>query len=335
MTGSHGIARRALPDDPAGADDTRFDVSTFGEGQLRLTVPAGDRLATTNRLRVTAACSEANVAGLLAQLQRRTAWATVVPDGELGDRILREYRAVGVDTSQALRRDGRVALYFLEPNGGAVPARVRYDREHTPFRDLAIDDFDWDVLLDTSVLFVSGITAALTEATAGVVDHAIDLAHRHGVAVALDVNHRDQLWSADRARATITPWLSRIDILFCSRTDANTVLRIPHAGATVAAELQQRFDIETVITTDGTAGVHRASAEGLRSHPVRWVPVRDRPGAGDAFIGGVLHGWLDDDVDAGIGTGLRAAALALTHHGDLTHLSADDLIVARRADIVR
>ena len=49
---------------------TTYDLTTFGEAQIRLTVPRGDRLATCRELRLTPAGSEANVAGLLAQLER-------------------------------------------------------------------------------------------------------------------------------------------------------------------------------------------------------------------------------------------------------------------------
>ena len=54
---------------------TTYDLTTFGEAQIRLTVPMGDRLATCRGLRLTPAGSEANVAGLLAQLGRRAAFA--------------------------------------------------------------------------------------------------------------------------------------------------------------------------------------------------------------------------------------------------------------------
>ena len=138
---------------------TRYDVSTFGEGQLRLTVPRGDRLLTARSLSMTAAGSEANVAGLLAQLGHQTMWGSLVPVGELGDRILNEYRAVGVDLSHVKRtQEGRVALYFLESGEAPMPGRVTYDREHTPFRDIEPASFEWDAVLDTRVLFVTGIS---------------------------------------------------------------------------------------------------------------------------------------------------------------------------------
>ena len=48
----------------------RYDLTTIGEGQIRLTCERGDRLATARALRMTAAGSEANVAGLRSELDR-------------------------------------------------------------------------------------------------------------------------------------------------------------------------------------------------------------------------------------------------------------------------
>ena len=102
----------------------RYDLTTIGEGQIRLTCERGDRLATARSLRMTAAGSEANVAGLLSELGRSTAWTTKLPRGELADRIALEYSAVGVDMSHVVMTDeGRVALYFLERASSRCRAR--------------------------------------------------------------------------------------------------------------------------------------------------------------------------------------------------------------------
>ena len=140
-----------------------YDISTIGEGQIRLTCYKGERLINAQQLRATAACSEANVSGLLSQLGRSTCWASVMPKGDLTDRVVNEFRSVGVDVSHiCMKPEGRVALYFMEPGEYPMPARVLYDREHTPFRDVTVEDLDWEALLDTRLVFVTGITAALT-----------------------------------------------------------------------------------------------------------------------------------------------------------------------------
>jgi 2-dehydro-3-deoxygluconokinase len=315
---------------------SRYDLVTFGEGQLRLTVPDGSRLGNTTALKVCAAGSEANVAGLLAQRERACAWATVLPRGDLGDRVLLEYRSVGVDLSHVRRTEtGRVAVYYLEPAASGLPARVRYDRLHTAFRSVKVTDFDWETLLDTRLMFVSGITAALSPETAALTKHAIDAALGREVPVALDVNHRSTLWSDDEAREALEPALGEVDVLLCSIRDAERVFGAVGNPTDVAARLADRTSARHVICTDGFRGVHYDGIDGPESFPVTRVPIADRPGAGDALVAGVLDGYLDGDVKDGVRRGQRFAAIALTHFGDLTHLGPDDLAVTAGDDIVR
>jgi 2-dehydro-3-deoxygluconokinase len=314
---------------------TTYDLTTFGEAQIRLTVPRGDRLATCRELRLTPAGSEANVAGLLAQLERRTAFASVIPHGDLAQRFIDEYRAVGVDLSHSIRCEGRMALYFMEPGDPPLPAKVVYDRLYTKFRDITPETFNWDVLLDTRVLFVTGITAALTENTGRTVAFAVREAARRGVKVALDVNYRSMLWSADKARSVLEPLLEHVSILFCSRPDGIKVFGLEGDGPTVNASLRQRYNIPHVVSTDATAGCYYSGIEGGKIYTIEPVRVTDRPGAGDALVGGTLHGYLNDNVMEGVNYGLRTSKLALIHYGDLTRVTASELEIPTTADIVR
>ena len=313
-----------------------YDLTTIGEGQIRLTCERGDRLATARSLRMTAAGSEANVSGLLSELGRSTAWATKLPRGELADRIALEYSVVGVDMSHVVLTDeGRVALYFLEPGEFPLPGKVTYDRQYTPFRSITPDDFDWDALLDTRVVFLTGITAALTPQTAAVVRYAADAAHDRGVDVALDVNFRSLLWSGEQARDVLGPIARRAAILFCSRSDAGIVFGIEGEGADVCHALREEMGVPTVVSTDGRAGTYLSTARTERVFEIKSVPVIDRPGAGDSFVAGTIHGWLDGDVERGIEMGTKVAQLALTHHGDLTHVRPGELLALHGSDIVR
>ena len=65
-----------------------YDISTIGEGQIRLTCYKGERLINAQQLRATAACSEANVSGLLSQLGRSTCWASVINILYINDRVV-------------------------------------------------------------------------------------------------------------------------------------------------------------------------------------------------------------------------------------------------------
>ena len=314
---------------------TTYDLTTFGEAQIRLTIPKGDRLSTCRELRLTPAGSEANVAGLLSQLARRTAFASVIPYGDLAQRFIEEYRGVGVDLSHCVRSEGRMALYFMEPGDPPLPAKVTYDRLYTKFRELTPEMFDWNALLDTRVLFVTGITAALTENTGRTVAFAVEEAARRGIKVALDVNYRALLWTPERARAVLEPLLDKVSILFCSRLDGIKVFGMKGDGPAINALLREKYGLDHVVSTDSTHGCYYSGTEGQQVLPVDLVPVTDRPGAGDAFVGGTLHGYLGGAVLEGILFGLRTSKFALTHHGDLTHITSSELQLPATTDILR
>lgn len=314
---------------------TTYDLTTFGEPQIRLTVPSGDRLSTCRELRLTPAGSEANVAGLLAQLGRRTAFVSVIPHGDLAQRFIEEYRGVGVDLSHCIRSTGRMSLYFMEPGDPPLPAKVTYDRLYTDFREITPETFDWDALLDTKVLFVTGITAALTESTARTVAYAVSEASRRGVKVALDINYRALLWTAEKARSVLEPLLGYVSVLFCSRLDGIKVFGLQGDGPAVNAALRERYRLDHVVSTDATAGCYYSGIEGQRIYNIEPVRVTDRPGAGDALVGGTLHGYLANNVMEGITYGLRTSKLALTHYGDLTHVTPSELQIPTSTDILR
>ncbi|OKL53813.1 2-keto-3-deoxygluconate kinase [Bowdeniella nasicola] len=314
-----------------------YDLTTIGEGQIRLTVNKGERLLSANSLRMTAACSEANVSGLLAQLGHPVSWASKMPAGDLAERVLSEFRSVGVDLSNMVRApEGRVALYFMEPGEFPMPGKVTYDRMHTAFRTASIDDFNWDSLFDTRVVFVTGITAALTDDTARLIRYFVDGAAERGIDIVLDVNYRSMLWDPDDACRILAPIAHKASVLFCSRRDAATVFGIDGDGPTSCRKMREHFGVPQVVATDQCNGVYYSSAStGELTFDVERVPVIDRPGAGDAFVAGTLHGFLTSTVLDGIQYGLRTAKFALTHHGDLTHISPAELAIPVTTDIVR
>jgi len=154
---------------------------------------------------------------------------------------------------------------------------------------------DWDLMLDTKLVFVTGITAALTENTASVVKYFVDAAVDKGIDVALDVNYRGLLWSPERAREVLSPIASKARIIFCSRRDAEAVFGIIGEKSGCSRTIRETFGAEYVVSTDQT----------------------------------------DGDVEAGIGYGLQVSKFALTHHGDLTYINPELLALAKTTDIIR
>lgn len=311
-----------------------MDLTTLGEGQLRLTTGLGTPLESVDALNVFVAGSEANVAGLLSRLGRRTGMVTALPDTPLGRRVATELRASGTDLSRTRwRPEGRVALYFVEDNAAPIPSRVFYDRAHSAFTTLQPAEVDWPYLASSGLLHLTGITAALTDGTRELLEAAIDRAARAGQQVSFDVNYRRALWTSSDAAAWVDRVLTgKVTVLVCARRDAAELFGLSDEADVVARALAERFGARTVLVSDGAAPLHCLHDGAIHRRAPLPVSVVDRVGAGDALVGGFLHGYLAGDAADGLALGAAAAALALSRRGDQLHTTDAELRdLARRS----
>ncbi len=304
----------------------RFDVTTIGEGQLRYSVPPGQRLEAAAQLDVHVACTEANVASLLARLGWRCGWISGLPRTPLGRRVANEFKLSGLDLSAMVWSDsGRLATYYVEY---AVPPRatqVYYDRANTVFTNLTVDQIDWDYLLDTRLVHLSGLTVPLSPTIRVILLEAVRRAKAAGVPVSLDMNYRRRVWTPEAARQTILPILRDVDVLFCGRSDARQVLHLEGEPEEIVARLGDLTGAGHIVTSLAREGLIGWDRRAFYRQPAREVVILDRIGAGDAMVGGVLHGWLQGDFAKGIRYGALAAALALSQYGDQVITTAEEL----------
>jgi 2-dehydro-3-deoxygluconokinase len=63
-----------------------------------------------------------------------------------------------------------------------------------------------------------------------------------------------------------------------------------------------------------------------RHEPARSTNIIDRLGAGDALAAGVIYGWLDGDLSAGLRYGVALSALALSQYGDMVITNKAELL---------
>ncbi|MCB0156103.1 MAG: sugar kinase [Anaerolineae bacterium] len=317
----------------------RFDVTTIGEGQLRYSVPVGNRLEQITQLDVSVAGTEANVTGLLTRLGWSCGWISSLPKGPLGRRIMREYSIAGLDLSAVVWRDtGRLATYYVEY---AVPPRsttVIYDRKDSCFANLTVDDIDWDYLLDTRLLHLSGITIALSASMRGILLEAIRRAKAKGVKVSFDMNYRSLLWPPEEAAAGVKPVFDAVDVLFLARGDAQRMFGFEGSPQQIVKQIAPLTNAQHIVTSLGGEGLIGWDREQFIHQPAREVGIIDRIGAGDAMVGGVLHGWLQNDFAKGIRYGVLTAALALSQWGEQIITSSEEvetLLDATNSEISR
>lgn len=317
----------------------RFAVTTIGEGQLRYSVPAGTRLEQAGQLSVHAVCTEANIAGLLAQLGWDCGWITSLPASPLGRRVVHEFGPTGLDLSAVVwRNSGRLATYYVEYAVPPRPTQVYFDRANTCFTQLTPDEIDWDYLLDTRLVHLSGLTLPLSSGVSQIIREAARRAKQSGAALSLDVNYRARVWSPEKAAAALRPLIEQVDILFCSRGDAARLFGIQGDPEQVVRQLGEISPASAIVTSLAGEGLIGWDRQTLQHEPARPVTILDRIGAGDAMVAGVLHGWLQGDFFKGLRYGALTAALALSQYGDLVVTNSrelETLLEASAGDIQR
>jgi 2-dehydro-3-deoxygluconokinase len=282
-------------------------VLCFGEVLLRLSAPAGTRIASCSNLCAHVGGAEANVAALLAQLGMEVEMITALPRSSLGDFCEAELRRVGVRPNNVLRGDGRLGLYFFEPASGG--GRIVYDREHSAFVRHA-DQIDWPALAaGARWLHLSGINLALGDTAASSALAAAEAMRSAGVPISFDVNHRSSLWEA-RSEADferVRQLTGIADVLFASPGDISRVLGIDlqsetredrRAAAEAAFEAFEHVRFIATTTRLAEAGRSTLSARvdsrelGYETAAAALGTIIDRIGSGDAFAGAVIDAIL-------------------------------------------
>ena len=314
---------------------------------LRLSVPTGRRLDDTRTLDMELAGAESNVSVALARLGWRVGWVSRMPDHALSNAILRALRSDGVDISAVKRvPDERLGTYFIEYATPPRSTQVIYDRENSAASRMTSADVDWDYLLDTRVLHLTGITAALSDNCYDLLVEAMRRARAAGVAVSFDVNYRAKLWSADLAGEKLRPLIRDADVLFCKGSDAAALFGCDGQPYELMIKLKALTQATALFCTFGENGASLLRKDEFVTQPALPVQIVDRIGSGDAFAAGVLDGWLSGSASLtdsaafqeGLRRGVALAAIALSQFGDRVLSSRAELnamLTDERLDIAR
>ena len=251
----------------------------------------------------------------MARLGHQAAWIGVTGADEPGELVRRTLRAEGVDLRWSRVDPTAPTGLILFENRVADINRVTYHRAGSAGSRLGPADvtpaFDAPGP-PPRLLHVTGITCALGVEPYQAVVEAVRRARVAGSTICLDVNHRNRLWSVAEAAAALRPLLPSIDLVVAS-DDELAVL----TDATDPAPALLSAGVTEVVVKHGAGGATSHSATGAIHRPARTVPVVDTVGAGDAFVAGLLSGWLDGvDVPARLDRAVTTGAFAVATRGD-------------------
>lgn len=290
-------------------------IVTFGEIMLRLAPPGFQRFSQARAFEAVYGGGEANVAVSLANYGEIVEFVTRLPGNDLGAACLASLRAYGVCTDHVLRGGDRLGIYFLETGAAQRGSKVIYDRAGSSFATLRPGMIDWAAVLDGADWFHwTGITPAVSQGAAEVCQEAIAAARQRGLTVSCDLNYRAKLWKWGKpAGAVMAELVSQCTVALGNEEDADKVfgIRAPEADVTagkveagayraVCAALAQRFpNLQTIaITLRGSLSASHNTWSGVLWDQLGFytaptydiLPIVDRVGGGDAFMGGLIYG---------------------------------------------
>ena len=310
------------------------ELVTFGETMLRLSPPRGRRLETEGELDAQVGGAESNVAAAASCLGVDAAWCSKLPANPLGRRVARALR--GHDVTPAVAwddsDDARLGTYYLEYGADPRETTVVYDRANASITTVSTDELDTDRLADASVFHTTGITPALSDATAETTRELLDIAGDADTLRSFDLNYRSKLWSQAEAAAGYESVLPAVDLLFAPHRDARAILG--YQGVAVNGRFDPNYDIhlDAVVVTRGAEGSLALVDDAVIEEGIYSDETIDAIGTGDAFVGGFLGELLANGGEltpAHVETAQSYAAAAAAVKRTIT----GDVLVATRQEI--
>lgn len=281
-----------------------FDLVSIGETMVGF-VSRDDR----HQFRATMAGAESNVAVGMAQLGCRTRWVSRVGDDPLGRLLEDEIGGRGVDV--AVERDSSQPTGTLTKHVIGNTAVVRYYRSESAARSLSVRDLER--IGSTDRIHVTGITPALSESAAGLVEAVVRRSGGFEGRVSFDVNYRPALWrDAASAAQVLLPLARQADVVFIGDDEAEALFGASSVEA--IGDVILRGDGQELVLKRGAHSATVVTAGGEVTERALTVDLVDATGAGDAFAAGYLaassFGWsIGDRLRLGHLMGARAVGV--------------------------
>jgi 2-dehydro-3-deoxygluconokinase len=323
-------------------------VVTIGEIMLRLSTQNYSRFVQAGSFDVVYGGGEANVAVSLANYGHNVYFVTKLPEHEIGQSAVNYLRKYGVNTDYIVREGNRIGIYFLETGASIRASKVIYDRANSAIAEANSSEFDFNkIFKDASWFHWTGITPAISDKSAKLIEVALVAAKKYDITVSVDLNFRKKLWTTEQAQKVMTKLMKYVDVCIGNEEDAEKCLGFtsgdidvatgnlkPEAYKCILKEMQEKFGFKYVAITlresysasdNGWSAIIYNGEEFYVSNKYK-VGIVDRIGVGDAFAGGLIHKLLTkSNMKEALEYAVAASALKHTISGDFNLISEEEV----------
>ncbi len=332
-------------------------VVTFGEIMLRLAPPGFERFLQTSQFVATFGGGEANVAVSAAGFGLPASYVTVLPANPIADAVVAELRKFNVDTSQILRAQGRLGVYYVEAGANQRASKVVYDRDYSSIALAKPGDIDWAKAFEGATWFhITGITPALSASAAALAMESVQAAKKQGLTVSCDLNYRKNLWKYGKQPAEVMRDLVNfVDVIIANEEDCQMALGIQvdvdvHSGKLDHAQYQKLTE-KVLADYPGTQAIAITLRESKSASHNGWsacmndrkqfmvsrhyeiTHIVDRVGGGDSFAGGLIYGMLTQgSPQEALEFAVAASCLKHSIPGDFNRFTVDEVKTLLKGD---
>lgn len=302
-------------------------ILCFGEALIDMHTERLDGRGFAQQLRPFAGGAPANTAVAVARLGGHARFAGMLSRDRFGDFLLDSLEQAGVDTVDVVRTDAAhtaLALVTLDARGERSFSFYRPPSADLLFR---AGHFRAEAFEGTAVFHACSNSLTDPELAAATLE-GMRRARSAGTLVCFDLNLRPALWPRDaEPRAAAWPALQLADVV---KLSAEEFAWLAEGDEPALLDRLWGGCTRLLLVTDAERPLHWFHPHAQGSLPSYRVDAVDSTGAGDAFVGGLLHqfaiqGIGPADLDDWVGTPARlqeilryasaCGALAVTRHG--------------------
>lgn len=306
-----------------------FDLICLGRAAVDLYgQQLGGRLEDVQSFAKYLGGSSANLAAGTSRLGLRCSMLTRVGNEHMG-RFVREALArEGVDVGHVATDPQRLTgLVVLGIEGEGSYPHIFF-REHCADMGLEVADFDERYIASSRALAVTG-THLSTAQTRAAVEQAFRWARTNDTRTILDIDYRPVLWKltgagegaarfveSEQVTAALQSVLPLCDLIV--GTEEEILIAGGSRDLPGAVRAIRERTPAPIVVKRGAAGCTIVAGETLAGLDVRGFPVEvlNVLGAGDAFLSGLLYGWLNGhSLPDSARLGNACGALVVSRHG--------------------
>ncbi|GAA4396467.1 sugar kinase [Tsukamurella soli] len=291
------------------------EVVTVGETMALIRADEVGPLAQVSAARFGMGGAESNFAVALRRLGVSVAWVGRLGADSLGDKILRELAAEGIE-AVATRDPVKPTGLMIKERRTAHNQRIWYYRDGNAGSRLERADVPEQHVAHARLLHVTGISLGLSDSASAAAQHAVDIARDNGTQVSFDLNYRSALWSPDVAGEAFRELVRRADLVFAGDEEAAMAVGPADDPVDLAVRLCEFGPSAAIVKLGAEGCVARIDGRTYRRRAVPVQPV-DTVGAGDGFVAGYVAEHLAGaDVESRLQTAVTVGAFACLVPGD-------------------